>query len=120
MVADFFELDGWDVTYLGEPPHLDDVLCTLQQTGATLLGISVTMSHNLSAASELIAHVRKQFTVEAVKILIGGRALSLSHQPSWAQLGADGSAQHADQAVALGRRWFQPAKTGTSVPSLAR
>ena len=31
MVADFFELEGWDATYLGEPARLDDVLSALSK-----------------------------------------------------------------------------------------
>jgi MerR family transcriptional regulator, light-induced transcriptional regulator len=119
MVADFFELEGWDATYLGEPARLNDVLSALTETGAMLLGISVTMTHNLPSASELISQVRERFAVDVVKILIGGRALAMSHK-TWTQLGADGSAEHADQAVELGRRLCQPANAGTHAATLAR
>jgi len=110
MIADFFELDGWNVTYLGEPGRLDDVLSALHETHAQLLGISVTMTNNLPAASKLIARVRERFGPDAVKILIGGRALAVSSQ-TWSLLGADGSALDADQAVELGRSLTQQANS---------
>lgn len=103
MVADFFELDRWDVTYLGEPGQLEYVLCALRETQAQLLGISITMSHNVSAAKQLIAQVRSEVKLHAVKILIGGRAI-MQGSAQWTQLGADGSAPHADGAVQLGRQ----------------
>jgi MerR family transcriptional regulator, light-induced transcriptional regulator len=103
MVADFFQLDGWDAVYLGEPARCEQVLCALRETRAQLLALSVTMPFNLPSAAEIITRVRARAEFDHVKILLGGRALTLSER-TFRELGADGTATRADRAVELGRK----------------
>lgn len=101
MVADFFGFDGWDATYLGELGGFEELDHGLRESQAQLLGISVTMSSNLSVTAELIAHLRATPALAELKIIFGGRALALDHE-AWRRLGGDGYAADAERAVLVG------------------
>lgn len=55
MVSDFFEMDGWDVTYLGANVPTRDILSTITSNNADLLGISCTLTKNVEFVKELIS-----------------------------------------------------------------
>lgn len=111
MVADFFEMAGWDTYYVGASVPVDDVVRALVERKADVLGISATMTYHLHAVEALIAAVRACADTAQVKILVGGypfnRAATL-----WQTVGADGSAADADGAIALAHRL-----TGTAAAS---
>jgi len=98
MVADFFEMDGWDTTYLGANAPPDGVVHLLRERRAALLAISVTMSSHLHDALFLIEKVRSAADLRHVKILVGGRPFSIGGN-LWQRLGADGCAVDAQEAV---------------------
>lgn len=102
MVADFFEMDGWDTTYVGANAPAHDVLEMLRQRRAGLLAISATMGFHLHAALSLITRVRDASDLRHVKILVGGRPFGVAGD-LWRKIGADGCATDAEQAVRLGR-----------------
>ena len=58
MVADFFEMEGWNTFYLGANTPTADVIRTVVDRKADVLGISVTISNHLQAVSSLIARMR--------------------------------------------------------------
>lgn len=100
MVADFFEMDGWDTFYLGANTPLNDVITTLHDRQAHALAISATISYHIDAVRDLIQAVRRDAALRHVKILVGGYPFNLD--PSLApKLGADGSAHDAEAAIAL-------------------
>jgi methanogenic corrinoid protein MtbC1 len=103
MVADFFELDGWDTTYLGASTPMQSVLEVLRERRPNLLGISVTMAFNLSPVWDLVRAVRSDPELASLKILVGGRPFALA-EGFWERIGADGTAANADEAVEVGRR----------------
>jgi methanogenic corrinoid protein MtbC1 len=99
MVADFFEMAGWDTYYLGANTPEDAVLGELRRVKADLLAVSVTISAHLGRAATLIDHVRRE--ENPVKILVGG--LPFLARPELArELGADGTALDAEAAVLRG------------------
>lgn len=104
MVADLFEMAGWDTAFLGaDVPH-DSVVDMLIETEAQVLAISVTLAANLSDASALIAAVRAAPACAPVKILVGGAAFNV--EPTlWQQMGCDGWAPDPATALALADRW---------------
>ena len=60
MVADFLEMDGWDVSYLGaNTPHAD-VISMLKERKAKALLVSVTMGYNIKRVRVLIRHIRAE------------------------------------------------------------
>jgi methanogenic corrinoid protein MtbC1 len=102
MVADFFEMDGWDTTYVGANAPAPGVLDMLRKRRAGLLAISATMGFHLHAALSLIDQVRSARDLRHVKILVGGRPFCVAGE-LWRKIGADGCAADAEQAVSVGR-----------------
>lgn len=102
MIADFFEMDGWDTTYLGANVPAEGVLHLLRDRRASLLAVSVTMSSHLHDAMSLIDQVRSAADLRHVKILVGGRPFSAGGN-LWQRLGADGCAHDAQKAVGEAR-----------------
>jgi methanogenic corrinoid protein MtbC1 len=103
MVADFFEMEGWDTTYLGANTPTAGVLDMLADRQADVLAISATMTPHVSAVAELIASVRASDAGHEVRIMVGGYPFNLSPD-LWRRLGADACAQDAQQAVLVANR----------------
>jgi len=104
MVADFFEMEGWDTYYLGANTPARDILDTIAKREADIVGISVTIHYNLPQLLDLIAILKKSPDASTVKFLVGGRPFSLAPD-LWQKTGADGSAAHAQEAVSLAAQW---------------
>ncbi len=103
MVSDFFEMEGWDTYYLGANTPTESVLSAMEEREAHVLGISATMPFHRSALRQLISEVRSRDATREIKVLVGG--YSLRQSPDlWKQVGADGFAAGADQAVATALR----------------
>lgn len=103
MVVDIFELNGWDTYYLGSNTPAASIIESICQEGANVLAISVTLTLYLGAVQDLIQRVRADPRCAAVKIVVGGYPFNLVPN-LWQQIGADGCAQDAAQAVELGNR----------------
>ncbi len=50
MIADFFEMDGWNTFYLGTNTPSEDVVKSIGQRDASLLGISATMTYHITTS----------------------------------------------------------------------
>lgn len=100
MVADLFELEGWDTYYIGANAPPSAVVAAVEERGAELLCLSVTMSFHLSALEATIAAARARFPRERLKILVGGRPFRES-PGLWEKTGADGYAPDAVQALKI-------------------
>lgn len=100
MVADFFEMEGWDTYYLGANTPTSSILRELRERGADLLAISVTMTFHVRAAEALIAAVRQDESCRHVKIMVGGYPFNLEPK-LWRQVGADGFSRNAQEAIEL-------------------
>ena len=103
MVADFFEMDGWDTYYMGANTPTSTIIEAIDSHQPDVLAISASMPFHRKTLKELIATVRDHDTDGRVKILVGGYALR-SSQDLWIKLGADGFADDAQQAVSLANR----------------
>ncbi|MFV9506611.1 MAG: cobalamin B12-binding domain-containing protein [Oscillochloridaceae bacterium umkhey_bin13] len=100
MVADFFEIEGWDVYYLGANMPTGDVLSMIEQRRAHLLAISVTLGGHVLQVRELIDAVRASPMGRRIKIMVGGQPLNRSPE-AWRAIGADFTASNAREAVEL-------------------
>lgn len=98
MVADFFEMEGWDAYYLGANTPTESILETLETREADVLAISATITFNLEAMTEMIAEVRESDVGKSVKILAGGRPLNVA-EGVWKKVGADSYAPDAQEAI---------------------
>ena len=100
MVADFFELAGWDTYYLGANTPLDGIVDAVEQRGADVLAISATMTYHVSAVAEVIRALRQGGGSRMTRILVGGYPFRVDPE-LWRSIGADGCAADASEAVAV-------------------
>ena len=98
MVADFLEMDGWDVSYLGaNTPHAD-IISMLKERNAKALLVSATMGYNVKRVRVLIRHIRADPRLEKLKVMVGGYAFN-SVEGLWSVVGADGFARDAEETI---------------------
>jgi MerR family transcriptional regulator, light-induced transcriptional regulator len=107
MLSDLFELDGWDTFYLGANVPVRDLVREIQSRSADLVALSVTMSYHLGEASKAIRTIRENDGSSRVKIIVGGYPFRLAPD-LWKEIGADGSAMAADEAVRLAKELVTP------------
>ncbi len=108
MVADFFEMEGWDTYYLGANTPARDIIQATQERQADILAISVTLTTHLQGVSKLIGQVRAAVERTSLRILVGGYPFNMSSE-LWRSVGADGYAPDAQRAIELANRWLQEA-----------
>ncbi|HRX85086.1 MAG TPA: cobalamin-dependent protein [Phycisphaerae bacterium] len=103
MVADLFEIDGWNVVYLGANTPVADVVELLERRRPHLLALAVSTALTLRDAGALIEGVRARAALAATRILVGGPTFRMVPD-LWRELGADGCALSASEAVKVGNR----------------
>jgi methanogenic corrinoid protein MtbC1 len=100
MVADFFEMDGWDTYFLGANTPVDGILHAVAERKADVLAISATMTFHIDKVSSLIEAVRGAGLDERTKIMVGGYPFNIAPN-LWQSVGADGYARDAGQALVI-------------------
>ena len=103
IVADFFEMSGWDSIYLGSNVPSSSILTIIREEKQPLLAISCTMTYHLYRVAELIQMIRSDDTIKDTKILVGGFPFMIDDQ-LWRRVGADAYARDAKEAVSIGER----------------
>jgi methanogenic corrinoid protein MtbC1 len=98
MVADFFEMEGWETFYIGANAPTDSIVETLRERAADVLAVSATMTPHVRVVEELIKGVRAAEGVRDVKILVGGYPFNIAPE-LWRKVGADAYARDALEAV---------------------
>lgn len=109
MVADFFEMDGWNTFYLGANTPHSSVIATILERKADVLAISATIAYHVEAVRDLIRAVRQHPEASRVRILVGGYPFNQDPE-LWQKVGADGSAGDAQRAIVLANRIVQEGK----------
>lgn len=113
MVADFFEMEGWNTFYTGANTPDESIIRTLVDRKADLLGISATISFNIKAVEKLIDAVRNNPETRDTRIMVGGYPFNLAPE-LWRKVGADGSGRDAQEAITLaGQLPARPRGAGT-------
>lgn len=108
MIADFLELDGWEVAYLGAAIPVDELVATVREQRPDALALSVSLAPHLPRLRAMIEAVRAEMGEAAPLILVGGRPLS--ERPELAEgLGADLTARDALEAAERVRAHFADA-----------
>jgi len=74
LVADYLDLGGFDVTFLGADVPTDDLLRLLRAHLPDLLALSVTMSFNAPALRATVERVRAE--MPSMPVMVGGHALT--------------------------------------------
>ena len=104
LVADYLELNGWTVRFLGTAMPAAGVIDVVREERPMVLGISATMLFSADRVGRLIETVRGELGDDAPAILVGGGAFR--HAPDlWRELGADGTAADARDALTLAARY---------------
>jgi methanogenic corrinoid protein MtbC1 len=103
IVADFFELAGWDTYYLGASVPPESVVSAILDRRAELLLISATMPAHRERAEALVHFVRASTHAGSIRIIVGGNALPPN---DWIKSGADGYGYDAEDAVRTAHRMF--------------
>ena len=98
MIADFFEMEGWDTYYLGANTPASSIVQAIFENKADLVAISVAMPYHRSVLKEVIEQIRMDVGENKVKIMIGGNAVKNDYQ-DWKWFGADDYAADAQSAV---------------------
>jgi methanogenic corrinoid protein MtbC1 len=100
MVADFLEMDGWDVSYLGANTPPATIVAYLHARKARMLLLSATMGTNVHIIRDLIAEIRKDEALAEVRVIVGGYPFNQAPD-LWLAVGADGTATDAQGAVEM-------------------
>lgn len=102
MVADFFEMSGWDSYFLGANTPPQSVLLTVRERRAHVLALSATMTFHVGKVGDIIRSLRDS-DQSSIPVLVGGYPFNLSAS-LWKKVGADGYAADAEAAVAEAER----------------
>jgi methanogenic corrinoid protein MtbC1 len=103
MVVDFLEMDGWNTYYLGANTPTESVLRAIKELRPDIVAISATISFHVSKVTQLIDSIRSSPRVPPVKILVGGYPFNITEN-LWRQVGADGYARSAQEAIRVAYR----------------
>lgn len=98
MVADFFEMEGWNTFYTGANTPPDGVVKAVVDRRAAVLGISATLVSNIGAVETMVKTVRGHPECASVRILVGGYPF-IKAPDLWRKVGADGFGADARQAI---------------------
>ncbi len=99
MVADFFEMAGWDTYYLGANVPAESILSEVRASGANLLGLSVALPDKIPLVANVIEELHSAGFERPVTVLVGGRPFNIDPE-LWRKVGADGYAPDASAAIA--------------------
>ena len=105
MVADFMEMEGWDVTYLGANTSARELLDVLKRQKPFVVALSVATVFNLDKAHKVLHTIHEDQETRDIKILVGGLAFTGMPQ-LWQRIGADGYAADADSATLVSNEWW--------------
>ncbi len=105
MVADFFEMAGWDTVYLGANTPVTGFKQILEREKSQLLALSVTLAPHIEIAQKIIHTIRADEAFDTVKILVGGYPFNVDDN-LWRNVGTDGYAADAQAALAEAKAAF--------------
>jgi methanogenic corrinoid protein MtbC1 len=103
MVADAFQLGGWQVQYLGANVPTVSLVQQTVSWGADLVALSVSLPQQLRFVRDVVAAFKDKLGSTRPAVIVGG--LTINRFSTLAGLvGADGSARDAQAAVLAARR----------------
>ena len=108
LVGAMLEGGGFHVTDLGADVAPETFVTAVREGGAQMIGISALLSTTMPNMKAVITALDEAGLREGVKVIIGGAPITAEYA---AQIGADGYAPDASQAVSLARRLL-PARDG--------
>ncbi|RDV16504.1 cobalamin-binding protein [Pontibacter diazotrophicus] len=112
MVSDFLEMEGWHTYYLGANMPKSSIIKTLHEQKPDLLLLSATMTYHLHAITELITAMHTDPDLQHIKVMVGGHPFNIA-PGLWKEIGADGYANDASDALEQANRLVSEA-SGTA------
>ncbi|MBD2848030.1 cobalamin B12-binding domain-containing protein [Paenibacillus sp. IB182496] len=107
MISDIFELHGWDTYYIGANVPTRAIIDTVIKRKADVLAVSATMTYHVTLVKNLIADIRADERCADVKVLVGGLPFNID-KDLWKQVGADGYAVSAREAIQMATHLLNP------------
>ncbi|MBB5047559.1 methanogenic corrinoid protein MtbC1 [Rhodopseudomonas rhenobacensis] len=103
MVADAFQLSGWEVQYLGADVPTGALIEQIAGWSPHIVGLAVSFTQQIGAVKDAIVQINQRFGAARPPVLIGGMAIN---HFDWLvnMVGADGSGADAQHAVAAAER----------------
>jgi methanogenic corrinoid protein MtbC1 len=98
MVSDAFQLDGWEVDFLGANVPTPDLVRHAAEHPAQLIGLSVSFPQQLHQVRLAIAALETRLGKQRPPVIIGGLAINRFGDMA-AALGAEASASTASEAL---------------------
>lgn len=102
MVADFFEMEGWDTYFLGANSPTETILQTIEEKKPDILAISATITSRVSQVERLITAVKDQQLKPTPRIMVGGYPFNVAPD-LWQKIGADGFGRDAEEALSMSK-----------------
>ena len=101
LVGSFLFANGFEVFNLGEEVPATDFINKAEEVGANVIGLSSLLTMSMDFQKEVIQELEKRGLRDKYKVIVGGSPTS----KTWAdQIGADGWADDAIEAVSLVQR----------------
>ena len=72
MVADLFELKGWDTHYLGANLPSEEIVKHALEYRPNVIALSITMPYHISKLRQTIEEIRAEKDLSNIKIIVGG------------------------------------------------
>lgn len=105
MVADLLEGDGWEVHYLGSNIEMQGAINFIKKVKPFFVALSSALPFTLDGVANIISALREDPDTVSVKVMVGGLAFAGTGD-LWKDLGANGMAGNASEAVMLAGEWF--------------
>ena len=100
MLADAFQLDGWEVQYLGANVPSSALVGQIAKWRPNLVGLSVSFAHQLQTVKQVIVQMQKRLDSDRPVTMVGGLAINRYNQLAQ-MVGADAYCGDARTAVQL-------------------
>jgi len=107
MVADAFQLDGWDVQYLGANVPSTALVDQVEQWRPDLLCLSLSFARQMRAAKEAVRAIERRLGNGRPAVMVGGLAINRLEDLA-TLIGADAWSANAADAVTVGTRLAGP------------
>lgn len=99
MVADMFELAGWDTYYVGANTPTEALVDAIASFRADVVALSATMAFHIRDVAATIRAIRQDERTSKVLIVVGGYPFNITPE-LWREVGADGHGIDAASAIA--------------------
>jgi methanogenic corrinoid protein MtbC1 len=88
MVADYFSIAGFDVTFVGPNTPWQSVLAAIHTSNPTFVAISITNPYHISKTRKMIEEIKAACGTK-LRIIVGGRAFKNQELDIYKKIGAD-------------------------------